>query len=87
MKEISALVVDDTMTNRKITQAQLKKIGVKSQAVTNGSEAVELHCNGQHFDLIIMDRDMPIMNGVEVHNCIIIGYEIIIRFTYVYVLH
>ena len=42
-------------------------VGVKDQIVVeNGKEAVELHNNGQYFDLILMDKDMSVMNGIEV---------------------
>jgi len=41
-------------------------VGVKDQTVVeNGKETVELHNNGQYFDLILMDKDMSVMNGIE----------------------
>ncbi|XP_027349098.1 two-component response regulator 24-like [Abrus precatorius] len=62
---LTALVVDDNILNRKIHQEMLKSAGVKNQGVKNGKEAVDIHCHGQRFDLILMDMDMPIMNGIE----------------------
>lgn len=64
--KLTALVVDDNILNRKIHQKLLESVGVKNQGVENGQEAVDIHCHGQIFDLILMDMDMPIMNGIEV---------------------
>ncbi|CAJ1898676.1 unnamed protein product [Sphenostylis stenocarpa] len=64
--QLKALVVDDDRVTRMTHEALLKKVGVESLAsVENGKKAVDLHCNGQSFDLILMDKDMPVMNGVE----------------------
>ncbi|RYR03046.1 hypothetical protein Ahy_B06g081879 isoform B [Arachis hypogaea] len=48
-----------------IHQWMLNKVGVKNQAAENGKEAVQIHCSGQGFDLILMDKEMPLMNGIE----------------------
>ena len=64
--KLTALVVDDNILNRKIHQKLLESVGVKNQGVEKGQEAVDIHCHGQIFDLILMDMDMPIMNGIEV---------------------
>jgi len=69
--ELTALIVDDDKLVRMIHQGLLKRAGVKSEAVKNGKEAVDIHSNGQRFDIILMDKEMPIMNGIEVHSYII----------------
>ncbi|KAK7378549.1 hypothetical protein VNO80_03992 [Phaseolus coccineus] len=64
--QITALVVDDNVLNRRIHQKLLESAGVRNQeGVANGKEAVDIHCHGRRFDLILMDMDMPIMNGIE----------------------
>ncbi|CAK8543702.1 unnamed protein product [Lathyrus sativus] len=63
--ELRALIVDDDKLVRMIHQGLLKRAGVKNEAVKNGKEAIDIHCSGQSFDIILMDRDMPIMNGIE----------------------
>ncbi|XP_019429982.1 PREDICTED: two-component response regulator ARR22-like [Lupinus angustifolius] len=64
--KLTALVVDDNRISRKIHQKLLNSVGImKNQGVGNGKEAVDIHCYGQSFDLILMDMDMPIMNGIE----------------------
>ncbi|KAK7336951.1 hypothetical protein VNO77_17505 [Canavalia gladiata] len=63
--QLTALIVDDNIINQKIHQELLKSVGVKNQGAANGKEAVDIHYHGQIFDLILMDMDMPIMNGIE----------------------
>ncbi|XWS36531.1 hypothetical protein CRYUN_Cryun20dG0092800 [Craigia yunnanensis] len=63
--KITALVVDDDMINRTIHHRLLDNLGIENEVVGNGKEAVDVHCSGKNFDLILMDKDMPIMNGIE----------------------
>jgi CheY-like chemotaxis protein len=44
-------------------------LGLKVQEAKNGKEVVDLHINGASFDLILMDMEMPIMNGPTVCSC------------------
>ncbi|KAM7263805.1 hypothetical protein ACFE04_001488 [Oxalis oulophora] len=61
---LKVLVVDDSKINRMVHQKLLQKLGVENQAVVNGKEAVDiLGCSS--YDLILMDIDMPVMNGIE----------------------
>ncbi|XP_045797968.1 two-component response regulator 24-like [Trifolium pratense] len=63
--KLTALVVDDDKLVRMIHQGLLKRAGVKNEAVKNGKEAVDIHYSGQRFDIILMDKEMPIMTGIE----------------------
>jgi hypothetical protein len=65
--KLTALVVDDDKLVRMIHQGLLKRAGVKNEAVKNGKEAVDIHYSGQRFDIILMDKEMPVMTGIEVH--------------------
>lgn len=58
------LVVDDVPENRALVEILLKKMGHKSSLVTNGLEAVEL-CKKEKFDVLLMDIQMPVMDGLE----------------------
>jgi PAS domain S-box-containing protein len=58
------LVVDDGETNRKLIQFVLGRAGAKVFSVENGQEAVE-RASAEPFDLILMDMQMPIMDGYQ----------------------
>ncbi|KAK7336952.1 hypothetical protein VNO77_17506 [Canavalia gladiata] len=63
--QLTALIVDDDLVIRMIHQKMLNSVGVKNKVAENGKEAVDIHHSGQSFDLILMDLDMPVMNGIE----------------------
>ncbi|MEJ5259413.1 MAG: response regulator [Anaerohalosphaeraceae bacterium] len=58
------LLVDDVQENRALLEVLLKKMGCVCMQCTNGQEAVEL-CRKEKFDLILMDLQMPILDGFE----------------------
>ena len=74
--QLTALVVDDNILNRKIHQKLLNSVGVECMGVGNGKEAVDVHCCGRSFDLILMDKDMPVMNGIEVLDLLCYSFKI-----------
>jgi PAS domain S-box-containing protein len=63
------LVVDDNPINRIIAEALLKKDGHSVVLVADGAEALEAVQN-EDFDLVLMDMQMPVMDGVEATRCI-----------------
>lgn len=63
------LVAEDNTANQQIVQAMLKKLGHRVQLVNNGQEAVSLFCK-QKFDLILMDYEMPVLDGLEATRAI-----------------
>ena len=60
------LVVDDQPLNREVVFELLATVGVVPQQAGNGSEAVELvrRQGRQAFDLVLMDIQMPVMDGL-----------------------
>ncbi|OVA02232.1 Signal transduction response regulator [Macleaya cordata] len=62
---ITALVVDDSALTRMIHRTYLTTYGVESYEVDNGLEAVQLCQSGMNFNLILMDNDMPFMDGPQ----------------------
>ncbi|KAL4075648.1 hypothetical protein J3A83DRAFT_4356883 [Scleroderma citrinum] len=61
---ISVLIVDDNPINRTILSTFMKKKKVKYDVAKNGEEAVEKWRTG-NFQLILMDIQMPVMDGIE----------------------
>jgi len=60
------LLVDDDSANRTIAKALLESEGHQTVEAADGVEAVELLQSGQHFSLVVLDLEMPRMNGDEV---------------------
>lgn len=60
---VSALVVEDNLINQRLIKLLLKEYGISVVAVSNGDEAVET-CRETTFDIVFMDIDMPIKDGI-----------------------
>jgi CheY-like chemotaxis protein len=58
------LVVEDHLINQKLLTAMLTKLEVEHMLVSQGQEAIEA-LKTQKFDLILMDLQMPVMDGYE----------------------
>ena len=59
------LIVEDNPVNRKVAQAMLGKMGIQCKSVDNGQEAVDAIAQGMRPSLILMDCQMPVMDGFE----------------------
>jgi CheY-like chemotaxis protein len=64
MKMLELLVVDDEPVNRKMACLMLTHEGHAVTVASDGREAVEM-CLIQPFDAVVMDVQMPRLNGVE----------------------
>lgn len=58
------LLVDDNINNQKLFSLYLEKLGVDVSVAENGEEAIEMAIK-QNYDLILMDMQMPVLDGVE----------------------
>jgi len=67
------LIVDDNATNRYILSTYLNRWGVAVSEADNGSAALaHLQTSAQQgeYDLIVLDRQMPIMDGLTLAKCL-----------------
>ncbi len=60
---IRILVVEDTEDNRVLLEHYLRGEPVELRFAQNGQEALDAVQKGEQFDLILMDIDMPVMDG------------------------
>ena len=65
----NALIVEDNKVNARILGSFLKKIGIKSDVAQNGQEGVE-RFETNNYNIIFMDVQMPVMNGLEATKAI-----------------
>lgn len=59
------LVIDDSPSVRKMVEFTLKSKDFQVASAEDGQEALELMAEEQEFDAIILDINMPRMNGLE----------------------
>ena len=64
-KKMRALVVDDSKAIRMILGRTLKEIGFEVAEAANGQEALARLGQGETVDLMLVDWNMPVMNGYE----------------------
>jgi CheY-like chemotaxis protein len=62
--ELRVLAAEDNLTNQLVLKTLLAPAGIEPTVVENGREALKAW-EGQLWDLILMDIQMPEMNGVE----------------------
>jgi signal transduction histidine kinase/ActR/RegA family two-component response regulator len=58
------LIVDDVEINLEITRFLLEVFEVQTDIAFDGQEAIDLVAN-KHYDMILMDHMMPVMDGIE----------------------
>jgi|GEM_PF-3107496 len=68
-RRLRILVAEDNQTNQRVLGSMLDRLGHSYQTVANGLEAVQMAADGM-FDVILMDVQMPEMDGVEATRAI-----------------
>ncbi len=61
---LRVLIADDNLINVKVAVAHLSRLGYATAAVGDGQEALEALSKAT-FDIVLMDLEMPRMNGIE----------------------
>lgn len=67
--DLRVLMADDTPANRELVRLLLTAMGIQLDPVCDGAEAVKAAAGG-HYDLILMDVHMPVMDGLAATRAI-----------------
>jgi two-component system sensor histidine kinase RpfC len=63
-RQLSVLVAEDNRTNQMVIVKSLERLGHSAMVVNNGEAALDALAKDS-FDLVLMDVNMPVMNGIE----------------------
>ena len=61
---LRVLVAEDNLVNQRVAQLMLARLGIEATIVTNGLGALEA-VRQAHYDVVLMDVQMPTMDGLE----------------------
>jgi PAS domain S-box-containing protein len=69
LEDRKVLIVDDHPINRELIRLLMTDSGLEIHEVCNGEEALEI-CETLKFDLIFMDIQMPVLDGIAATRCL-----------------
>jgi PAS domain S-box-containing protein len=70
--DLRVLVVEDNPVNQRVIALMLDRLGVTAEVVSDGAAAVEA-VRRRPFDLVLMDLNLPVMDGLEATRRILAG--------------
>ncbi|KAK1615885.1 hypothetical protein QYE76_021485 [Lolium multiflorum] len=62
---VKALIVEDMAVETLLLSTMLRRFHCEITVAKNGKEAVQLFLEGKKFDIILCDKEMPLMSGPE----------------------
>ncbi|MDR1672307.1 MAG: response regulator [Bacteroidales bacterium] len=65
LKDANILLVEDNLINQKIVILSIQKLVKNIDIANNGQEAVEKYSSATKYDIVLMDIQMPIMDGLQ----------------------
>jgi signal transduction histidine kinase/CheY-like chemotaxis protein len=63
-RSVRILVADDNIVNQRVAMGMLKQLGFTADVVSNGADAIQKLATTP-YDLLLMDVQMPVMDGLE----------------------
>lgn len=63
------LLVEDNALNQEVALALLREVGIEAEVAVDGAQAIE-QIEARAFDLVLMDMQMPVMDGVTATEAI-----------------
>ncbi|MEO1805162.1 MAG: response regulator [Bacteroidota bacterium] len=72
IRDLHILLAEDNMVSQKYMRKTFDHLGVKADIVGNGQQAYEANLY-KKYDLILMDLQMPVMNGIEATETILMN--------------
>ena len=69
-KDLTILIVEDNLVSYKLLEISLSKTGCKVLHADNGVDAVEMAVNNPEIDIVLMDIQLPHMNGYDATRAI-----------------
>ena len=64
LKGARVMLVEDNEVNQLVARKILKKAGLEVKVANNGQESLDILNSGETFDLVLMDIQMPVMDGL-----------------------
>jgi signal transduction histidine kinase/DNA-binding response OmpR family regulator len=71
LRGMRILVAEDNPINQKLIERILNNLRIESVMVANGKEALDKRKEGEHFDAVLMDIQMPVMGGIDATKAIL----------------
>jgi CheY-like chemotaxis protein len=69
LSQLKVLVAEDNLSNQRLVTLFLQKLGCQTTVAYNGRLALEA-CQNQDYDVVLMDLQMPVMDGYEATSAI-----------------
>lgn len=63
-KTLKVLIVEDNIINQQVAKGMINKMNIYSDIAENGKDAIRL-LQKEYYDILLLDLQMPIMNGYE----------------------
>lgn len=63
LRQANILVAEDNVTNQMVIKGMLKRLGQKVTIAKDGQELLDILAENKNHDLILMDCEMPVLNG------------------------